>query len=107
MPPHRNTIQRHLKQLECEYKLLLIKELSNIHSLGINGDFWNGQRLYSYICLSQHHASSNNEYILKILAFTWFHHRHFSFNISMIIKKELNELNILEKTHSTATNGAA
>ena len=35
VPPHQNAIQRNLKQLECEYKLLLIKELSNIHFLGI------------------------------------------------------------------------
>jgi len=107
VPPHRNTIQRNLKQLESEYKLLLIKELSNIHSLSITCDFWSDKRLHCYMCLTGHYISFNNQFISKILSFTSFHHRHFSSNISMIIKNELKELNVFEKTRSITTDGAA
>jgi hypothetical protein len=81
--------------------------LSNIHSLDITCDFWADKRLHSYMCLIGHYMSSNNQFISKLLAFTWFQHRHFSSNISMIIKKELKELNISEKIRSITTDGAA
>jgi hypothetical protein len=71
-------IQRHLKQLESECKLLLIKELSIIHSIGITCDFWSDKRLHSYMCLTGHYVSSNNKFISKIISFTCFPHRHFS-----------------------------
>ncbi|CAF4166579.1 unnamed protein product, partial [Rotaria sordida] len=107
VPPHFNTIRRHLKELQSKYKLLLIKEFSNIHSLSITCDLWSDKRLHSYMCLTGHYISSSNQFISKILSFTSFHHRHFSSNISMIIKKELKELNIFEKTRSITTDGAA
>ncbi|CAF3786819.1 unnamed protein product [Rotaria socialis] len=107
VPPHRNTVQRNLKQFESEQKELLIKELANVQSLGITCDFWSDKRLQSYMCLTGHYISSNNQFISKILSFTSFHHRHFSSNISMIIKNELKELNIFEKTRSITTDGAA
>ncbi|CAF0858649.1 unnamed protein product [Adineta steineri] len=107
VPPHRNTVQRNLKRLESECKALLIKELSIIQSVGVTCDFWSDKRLYSYICLTGHYISPNNEFISKILSFTSFHQRHFSSNISMIIKNELKELNVFEKTRSVTTDGAA
>ncbi|CAF2061700.1 unnamed protein product [Rotaria magnacalcarata] len=107
VPPHRNTVQRNLKQFESEQKELLIKELANVQSLGITCDFWSDKRRQSYMCLTGHYISSNNQFISKILSFTSFHHRHFSSNISMIIKNELKELNIFEKTRSITTDGAA
>ncbi|CAF5164030.1 unnamed protein product, partial [Rotaria magnacalcarata] len=44
VPPHRNTVQRNLKQFESEQKELLIKELANVQSLGITCDFWSDKR---------------------------------------------------------------
>ncbi len=82
-------------------------ELSNIHSLGVTCDFWSNRCLHSYMCLTSHYISSNNQFISKILSFTWFHHRHFSPNISMIIKKELKELNIFEKARFITIDGVA
>ncbi|CAF1336977.1 unnamed protein product [Adineta steineri] len=107
IPPHQNTVQRNLKRLESECKALLIKELSVIQSVGVTCDFWSDKRLHSYICLTGHYISPNNEFISKILSFTSFHQRHFSSNISMIIKNELKELNVFEKTRSINTDGAA
>jgi hypothetical protein len=34
-----------------------------------------------YMCLTGHYILSNNQFISKILSFTWFRHRHFSSNI--------------------------
>lgn len=51
--------------------------------------------------------NSKKKFVSKILSFSWFHHRHTSKNISMIIKKELKELHVLEKTRSITTDGAA
>jgi hypothetical protein len=51
--------------------------------------------------------TSKNEFTSKILSFSWFHHRHTSINISMVIKKELKELNIFEKTRSITSDGAS
>ncbi|CAF1428121.1 unnamed protein product [Adineta ricciae] len=107
VPPHRNTVQRNLKRLESEHKSLLIKELSSIRSIGITCDFWSDKRLQSYMCLTGHYISSDHRFFSKILSFTSFHNRHLSSNISMIIKKELQELNVLEKTRSITTDGAA
>lgn len=107
IPPHRNTVQRNSKRLESKHKLLLIKELTTIQSLGITCDFWSDKRLQSYMCLTGHYISPNNQFISTILSFTSFHQRHFSSNISMIIKNELKELNIFEKTRSVTTDGAA
>ncbi|CAF1200927.1 unnamed protein product [Rotaria sordida] len=107
LPPHRNTIQRRLKRLQSEEKLMLIKELSKIQSLGITCDFWSDKRLYSYLCLTGHYITSNYQFVSKILSFSWLHHRHSSTNISMVIKKELKDLNVSEKTRSITTDGAA
>ncbi|CAF0744375.1 unnamed protein product [Rotaria sp. Silwood1] len=106
-PPHRNSVQRRLKRLQSEQKLILTKDLSKIQSLGITCDFWTDKRLYSYLCLTGHYITSNYQFVSKILSFSWFHHRHSSTNISMVIKKELKELNVLEKTRSITTDGAA
>ena len=43
----------------------------------------------------------------KGLSFSWFHHRHTSNNISMVIKQELKELSIFEKTRSITSDGAS
>jgi len=107
LPPHRNTVQRRLKRLQSDHKSILIKKLSKVNSIGITCDFWNDKRLYSYMCLTGHFITSKRKFISKILCFSWFHHRHTSTNISMIIKKELKELNIFEKTRSITTDGAA
>jgi hypothetical protein len=53
-----------------------------------------------------HFITSKSKFIFKILSFSWFHDRHTSANISTIIKKELKELNIFEKTRSITTDGA-
>ncbi|CAF1565488.1 unnamed protein product, partial [Adineta ricciae] len=106
-PPHRNTVQTRLKRLHCDKKSILIKQLSKINSIGVTCDFWSDKRLYSYLCLTGHYITSSNKFLSKVLAFSWFHHRHTSANICTIIKKELKELNILEKTRSITTDGAA
>ena len=96
-----------MKKLKSEHKILLIKELSTVHSLGVTCDFWCDKCLHSYMCLTGHYITMNNEFVSKILSFTWFHHRHFTANISMLIKKELKELNVLEKTRTITTDFAA
>ncbi|CAF2407349.1 unnamed protein product [Rotaria sp. Silwood2] len=106
-PPHRNTVQRRLKRLQSEQKLTLTKELSKIQSLGVTCDFWSDKRLYSYLCLTGHYITPKYQFVSKILSFSWFHHRHSSTNISMVIKKELKELNVFEKTRSITTDCAA
>lgn len=74
VPPHRNTIQRHLKQLEYEYKLLLTKELVDVHSLGITCDLWSDKRLHSYLCLTGHYILPNHIYYLITNLFAKFFH---------------------------------
>ena len=105
--PHRNTVQRRLQRLQSEHKLLLIKELSNVHSIGITCDFWSDKRLNSYMCLTGHYITSTFQFASTILSFCWFQNRHFSANISAAIKKELNDLNILETARTITTDGAA
>jgi hypothetical protein len=104
--PHGNTIQRRLKRLHSDHKSLLIKKSSKVDSIGVTCDFCNDKRLYSYMCLKGHFITSKSKFISKILSFSWFHDRHTSTNISTIIKKELKELNIFEKTRSITTDGA-
>jgi hypothetical protein len=58
------------------------------------------------MCLTGHFITSKSQFISKILSFSWFHDRHTSTNISTIIKNELKELNIFEKTRSITTDGA-
>ena len=107
VPPHRNTVQRRLKRLQSDHKSLLIKQLSKVNSIAVTCDFWTGKRHYSYLCLTGYLISSKSKFMSKILSFSWFHERHTSANISMIIKKEMKELNIHEKTRSITTDGAA
>jgi hypothetical protein len=106
VPPHRNTVQRRLKRLQSHHKSILINRLSKVPSIAVTCDFWSDKRLFSYMCLTGHFRKGN-KLVSKVLSFSWFHHRHTSKNISMIIKKELKELNILEKTRSITTDGAA
>ena len=106
-PPHRNTVQRRLKRLQTDHKLRLVKQLSKINSVGLTCDFWSDKRLHSYMCLTGHFMTSSKKFISKILSFSSFHHRHTSANICMMIKKELKELNIVEKVRSITTDGAA
>jgi hypothetical protein len=69
LPPHRNIVQRRLQRLQSEHKLLLIKELSNIHSIGITCDFWSDKRLNSYMCLTGHYITSTFQFASTILSF--------------------------------------
>lgn len=105
-PPHRNTVQRRLKRLHSDHKTTLIKQLSKVDSIAVTCDFWSDKRLFSYMCLTGH-FKKGNKLISKVLSFSWFHHRHTSKNISMIIKRELKELNIYEKIRSITTDGAS
>lgn len=107
IPPHRNTIQKRLKKLNDEQKILLVNELIQVQSVGVTCDFWTDKRLYSYMCLTGHFITSAFQFVSRILSFSWFHHRHSSVNITTAIESNLKELNIYEKTTSITTDGAA
>lgn len=106
VPLHRHTVQRRLKRLQSDHKSILIKQLSKVNSIAVTCDFWSDKRLFSYLCLTGHFMIKN-KLMSKILSFSSFHHNHTSRNISMIIKKELKELNIFEKIRSLTTDGAS
>ena len=89
LPPHRNTVQRQLKRLQFEKKFLLAKQLLKVNAVSVTCNFWSDKRLYSYICFTGHFFTSKDKFISKILSFSWFHERHTSVNISMLIKKNL------------------
>ncbi|CAF1422954.1 unnamed protein product [Adineta ricciae] len=106
-PPHRQTVQKRLVRLYSEHKRRLINRLSTVSWIAMTCDFWSDKRLYSYLCITGHYITSNFEPKSEVLAFSSFEQRHYSTNIAHTLQEKLKELNILEKTTTITTDGAA
>ena len=86
---------------------MLITELKHIDTLAVTTDLWSDKTVNSYMCLTGHYINSDSKLASKVLSFTSFPESHTSGQISHTIKKELKRLQVYDKIHTIACDGAA
>ena len=101
--PHHNIVQRRLQQFQPEHELVLIKELSNVHSIGIIFGLGSDKQSNSYMCLTGQYVtiSFDGSFLLLVLELPFLLEY-----ISAAIKKKLNDLKIRETTRTIMIDGA-
>jgi hypothetical protein len=105
-PIHRNVVTRRLKRLNRQKFNKLVEELKHIEHLSITTDFWSDRLNKSYLVITGHYYTNEHQQKSTILNFSSFNHRHTSEHIANIVKKKLQDLNILHKVNRIVSDGA-
>ncbi|CAF3926623.1 unnamed protein product [Rotaria sp. Silwood1] len=105
-PIHRNVATRKIKRLHSIHRNKLIEQLKLIETLAITLDFWSDRISRAFLVVTGHFYNNDHQLKSKILIFCSFDHRHTSEQISKILKKKLEALNILHKINRIVTDGA-
>jgi hypothetical protein len=105
-PVHRNVVTRRLKRLNHQKHNKLIEDLKKIETIAITMDFWSDRTNRSFLVITGHYYTNDHQQKSKILTFCSFDQRHTADQIAKIVKKKLQELNILHKVNRIVTDGA-
>ncbi|CAF3829813.1 unnamed protein product [Rotaria sp. Silwood1] len=105
LPPHRNQVSNHLKDLYNFHLTALKEQLQNIDYIGLTFDFWTSRRCVSFLCITGHWFDDKCVYFSKVIHFSSFDERHTGFNISRSVKEKLESLGIYHKVVAITCDG--
>ena len=106
VPPHRNQVQRKLKELYAVEKSRLIETLKSVKSISLTADFWTDRHQNSFLCITGHYMDDLKLHS-TVLHYQSYKRRHLASNIAEEIYNCLQELGIGQKVTSVTADGAA